>query len=333
MGTSTIYAVAAYLLGVLSVFMVVVIAILAYKLILLREALAAAPAPETAPEPAVLTPSAPYGAPAGDLQGDEALEAIEEAKLAIQALLRLLAENISDFMESHAAYDSNMENHKRAIQKATTLASLEEIERLLLLEIEELRTQGHKYRRQLDEANARIQEQNEAMARIQADARMDYLTKLPNRRALELRLEDELERCRRYKRALSLIMVDIDHFKKVNDTWGHVVGDKILQMVALMLHKNIRVNDFASRYGGEEFTILLPETSIAAASQVGEKLRRVIEQTGLQHENKSIQVTVSMGVGESSPAKETIEELVAKVDAALYKAKQNGRNRLETVSK
>lgn len=333
MGSTTIYAVAAYLLGVLAVFLAVVVAILAYKLMTLKEELGAAEAAAEAQSPKPATEqSLPRGAfinPAAELKGDDALEAIEEAKLAIQGLLRILAENVSGFMQSHASYDSRLEGHKVAIQKATTLASLEEIERRLLMEIEELRTQGRQYRQQLDEANAKIREQNEVIAQIQAEAWIDYLTKLPNRRAFEGRLNEELERGRRYSRVVSLIILDIDHFKKVNDTWGHPTGDKLLQMVALLLHKNVRVNDFVSRFGGEEFAVILPETSLNSARSVAEKLRLVVEQTGLQHDKESIKVTVSLGVGEAARRDETIEKLVAKVDAALYQAKQNGRNRVE----
>lgn len=322
---ATPYAVAAYLLGILSVFLLGLVIVLAGRLYQLK-----ASGRDSAPGPAGAAPGAvkPDAAPTA-LEGDDTQEDIEESKLAIQGLLRKLAECVSGLIEDQATYDNKMEKHKLAIQKAMTLAGLEEIERLLLREIEEMRQSGQRYRAQLSQAHARIHEQNEAMARIQADARLDFLTQLPNRGTFEARLAEEFERTRRYGNPLSLIMLDIDLFKRVNDTHGHPAGDKILQLVALQLQKNIRKSDLACRYGGEEFAIVLPETALRPARLAAEKVRQVIERDALMFERAVIRVTISAGVGQADPAHDTASSLLARVDAALYRAKQNGRNRVE----
>lgn len=154
----------------------------------------------------------------------------------------------------------------------------------------------------------------------------DALTGIYNRRFLESRLKEECERQHRYSRPLSLIMIDIDFFKKVNDTYGHQAGDLILQSVAAKATSVIRKTDFLARYGGEEFCCLLPETNADAAETVAECLRTHIEEMESSFENNSIKVTISLGisgfVNEDSP-----DTLLKRADDALYQAKHTGRNR------
>lgn len=154
----------------------------------------------------------------------------------------------------------------------------------------------------------------------------DALTGIYNRRFLESRLKEECERQRRYSRPFSLIMIDIDFFKKVNDNYGHQCGDLILQSVAKKAASAIRKTDFIARYGGEEFCCLLPETNADAAETVAECLRIHIEDMENSFENNSIKVTISLGISgfitEDSP-----ETLLKRADDALYQAKHSGRNR------
>ena len=152
----------------------------------------------------------------------------------------------------------------------------------------------------------------------------DKLTKLYNRHKFYEIATHEIERSKRYKRPLSLIIFDIDHFKKINDTYGHDVGDYVLQELAKLIKKHIRKQDFAFRWGGEEFIILLPETDAQGAMKLAEKLRRIIE----SHTFKKVgQVTISLGVTEYSSSDKDIDEVVKRADNALYLSKKNGRNR------
>jgi diguanylate cyclase len=154
----------------------------------------------------------------------------------------------------------------------------------------------------------------------------DVLTGVYNRRFLEGRLKEECDRHQRYSREMSLFMLDIDFFKKVNDTHGHQGGDQILRCVAEKVSSLIRKTDFIARYGGEEFCCLLPETAVSAAEAVAENIRMQIEEMESYFEGKSIRVTVSLGIS-GFISGDTPETLMKRADEALYKAKQSGRNR------
>jgi diguanylate cyclase (GGDEF)-like protein len=135
----------------------------------------------------------------------------------------------------------------------------------------------------------------------------------------------------RYGRALSAIMMDIDHFKRVNDTFGHTVGDQILQGVAESCRQELRRVDVVGRYGGDEFVILLPENDRAAAVQVAERLRKNIAHMHLNTAKGSAKVTASLGVATVDCNKPSLETLLSQADKALYVAKRRGRNRVSKV--
>jgi two-component system, cell cycle response regulator len=160
---------------------------------------------------------------------------------------------------------------------------------------------------------------------------IDPLTNLYNRRFLMEILESELQRARRLRSSLSLLIVDLDHFKEVNDRHGHQTGDGVLVQVADALRRGLRSYDVASRYGGEEFVLLLPGTPIAEAVAVAERLRREVESLKITAATGAVSTTVSIGVACSTAADEAspeIDPLFRRADAALYRAKNNGRNRV-----
>jgi diguanylate cyclase len=154
----------------------------------------------------------------------------------------------------------------------------------------------------------------------------DALTGIYNRRFLETRMKEECERQRRYARPLSMLMIDIDFFKKVNDTHGHQGGDLVLQSVAAKAASVIRKTDFIARYGGEEFCCLLPETTADAAETVAEHIRIHIEEMENSFENNLIKVTISLGIS-SFAADDSPDTFMKRADDALYQAKHSGRNR------
>lgn len=165
-------------------------------------------------------------------------------------------------------------------------------------------------------------------ARLEALATTDPVTQLLNRRALVDRLTHELERARRYGTPLALLMVDIDHFKDINDTHGHLVGDEALREIARVLQGAVRTVDLVGRYGGEEFVIVLPETTAEGAIAFAERLRDRVSQHEFASERlPSLRLTISIGVASypTSPV-ESVEDLFARADEALYRAKAAGRN-------
>jgi two-component system cell cycle response regulator len=158
----------------------------------------------------------------------------------------------------------------------------------------------------------------------------DVLTSLPNRRHLMKRLEEEVARARRFSQPLSVLMMDVDHFKKVNDTWGHAMGDAVLRNMGGFLKAGIRETDLAARYGGEEFTVLLPNTPIEGAVIAAENLRKGFEALSHEHDGETIQRTISLGVSCLTPDDPRDQEALLKAaDEALYRAKEGGRNRVE----
>lgn len=155
----------------------------------------------------------------------------------------------------------------------------------------------------------------------------DALTRVYNRHTFDDRLVYELKRRQRYGHELSLLMVDLDHFKDVNDTYGHKAGDMVLREMGNILRKALRSTDLAARYGGEEFVVLLPHTSDADAHMLAERIRSRVEDTIFAFEDRKFSITASIGVASVEPGCLTREEdLLLKADKALYDAKNNGRN-------
>jgi two-component system cell cycle response regulator len=166
--------------------------------------------------------------------------------------------------------------------------------------------------------------------RLEELSNTDGLTKLYNRRYFMELLELEFQRARRYDSNMAFVMIDIDHFKNFNDTYGHLLGDRILIEIASILQENLRVHDIVGRYGGEEFALLTPETDQKGALVVAERYRRRIEDFVLMEGEKHLKITISLGIA-CYPHQQinSVDDLIRLADNALYKAKRNGRNRVE----
>jgi diguanylate cyclase (GGDEF)-like protein/PAS domain S-box-containing protein len=158
-------------------------------------------------------------------------------------------------------------------------------------------------------------------------ATTDPLTGARNRRAGRIRLEEAFRRWRRYGSSFALLMIDCDHFKSVNDRWGHDVGDAVLIALMRRCQETLRDTDIAIRWGGEEFLIVLPEIGSEAAMAVAERLRGAIQETEIRSDDQTIKVTVSIGVTQIESEDRVPDDVVHRADRALYLAKRNGRNR------
>ncbi|MDI6695005.1 MAG: diguanylate cyclase [Anaerolineales bacterium] len=170
--------------------------------------------------------------------------------------------------------------------------------------------------------------------RTQQLAIMDELTGLYNRRQILHLAKSEYERARRYHRTLSVIMIDIDQFKHINDTYGHPVGDRILQALATCCRANLRSVDLIGRYGGEEFLVLMPETNMEKALEVAERIRRNVEAIHLPTPKGPAQITISLGVATLAVGSDvSLDQLIINADDALYMAKAAGRNRVQSYQK
>lgn len=176
----------------------------------------------------------------------------------------------------------------------------------------------------LEAVNRELQQ---AVEREQRLARTDVLTGLSNRRHFYDLAEHELAVARRYQHPLSIILFDLDHFKQVNDTWGHQIGDELLKRTAGIVQEEMRASDVLARYGGEELISLLPNSDARQAAVVAERIRAQIAADGVDAGTEHVGVTVSAGVAEMLPRKDTLDQLIRRADQALYRAKDGGRNR------
>jgi len=164
------------------------------------------------------------------------------------------------------------------------------------------------------------------MEKLQKLAVTDGLTKLYNSRSFYSQLETEVDRFNRYKHPLALLLLDLDHFKDYNDTYGHLEGDKILVHFSQIIKSCLRANDTAYRYGGEEFTVILPETGGDEAGTVAQRIRAALEAERFTPVNgKKVKITISIGVTEYQP-KEELSTFIQRADRAMYRSKQKGRN-------
>lgn len=201
-------------------------------------------------------------------------------------------------------------------------------------EVEKLNDKDTDYLIEIAKQASTTVERASSYMKILEHATLDALTGLNNRHQFGVRLQAEIANAKRQKTSLCCIMTDIDFFKSVNDTYGHAVGDCVLKTVAKTIKKELREYDIPSRYGGEEFTILLPNTSLEEASLVAERLRASIEKKKINIEEyrienvSNISVTISIGVSQFNNKMKLPEELYQKADKALYEAKESGRNRV-----
>lgn len=171
--------------------------------------------------------------------------------------------------------------------------------------------------------NARLHQEAQTMAIT------DDLTGLYNRRGLYELGQREVERARRFRRPLAAIMMDIDNFKQINDTYGHSTGDQVLQAVAQRCRENLRKIDILGRLGGDEFAILLPETDMFTASSVAERVRQYIAETPVETQQVNLDVTVSIGIARATDDINYLDKLIRRADSAMYTAKNGGRNRID----
>jgi len=207
----------------------------------------------------------------------------------------------------------------------------EEVRNRHLQELERVIREKETLVRELEDANANLEISRSMLANL---ASHDPLTGLYNRREMDRCIREELGRTERYGQPVAFIILDIDHFKRVNDTWGHATGDQVLTTLAHLLEKDLRVNDRAVRYGGEEFAVIAPMLTAAAAMELAHRIRNRVAETSFSVTTPDgricpLSLTVSLGVASAPEYGVTIEALMTAADNALYEAKRLGRNRVE----
>lgn len=199
-----------------------------------------------------------------------------------------------------------------------------------LIEIQRLEEELRQVKAELEEARRQLKAKDIELeaVRVQADeiSHTDALTYLPNRRMVIKTLQTEVHRAVRYHTPLSISMIDIDHFKAINDTFGHTIGDQVLRQLATLLREKSRETDMVGRYGGEEFLLILPNTRLSDAIEQAARLCKLVREAEFDVGQKS-HLTISIGVAEYRIGEETWQKFLGRADMALYEAKNKGRDR------
>jgi len=275
------------------------------------------------------------------------LQQLNERLEAFQSNLQAASEGHADNSSAARAMDTQIREQVDGLQTSVQeAADLDDLKQVLENHLEGLIGTMDQHQKQRDareqEVAARLKGLSERVAHMEQEAQgfrehleeqrqkalIDPLTGLPNRAAWSERLEHEIKQWQQHGNTLSLAMLDLDHFKRINDNYGHLAGDKVLKIIATVLRKRLRGSDFIARFGGEEFVLLLPATPPAVGAKLLETLRAAIEACPFHFKGERVTITISMGLA-TFRAGEHSDLVLKRADQALYRAKNAGRNRVE----
>lgn len=258
--------------------------------------------------------------------------ALTEAKDILKKMVATFVDRLVDMTESTSDYHNKIEGYQKKLASTEDIGELNlllnhilEDTRAIGLSVQRTRDEFILSQKQAMEAEKRIQELTAELDRVGEVAHQDYLTGALNRRGMDEAIDREFSRADRHNTTLCIAMLDIDHFKKLNDTLGHATGDKALTHLARLIKDVLRPTDVLARFGGEEFIIILPATPQDEAVKVITRVQRELTKNFFMHNNERVLITFSGGVAERKPG-ESAENLIPRADAALYQAKHSGRN-------
>jgi diguanylate cyclase len=263
-----------------------------------------------------------------------ARRSLQEAKFALKEMLATLVERIGAMSNSTGRFYEQVGGYQKQLEGASDFATLSAVIQGLLVETQVVRTDIEQSREELAAARrkvetyeARVQQLERELTQVSALVQKDPLTFALNRRGLEEAFRVETARATRYGSALGFVMLDLDDFKKLNDSLGHLAGDRALIHVASLMQATVRPTDFIARLGGEEFALLLPATDVGEAAAAAERLQRELAKRGFQFEGRTWPLTFSAGAVQWRTG-ESLEEMIHRADRALYEAKRAGKNRV-----
>ena len=262
------------------------------------------------------------------VQGNETLTTLirNELKKVFAKIIGAIKTTNQNFSES----ENNLETINEALVPSLPEADVEKIVAQVKQEIKSLESSSVSFKEQIQQANSEIDQLKLKMERYRNEAHLDSLTRIDNRRGFGKNLKQAIEQAKASETNLCLIIADIDHFKKVNDTHGHLVGDNVLRMVAATIKDSIKGKDLAARLGGEEFAILLPDTPFDGAMKLADDMRITFERLDLKKKStgESLgKINLSFGVANYKKG-EVAEDFVNRADDALYQSKNTGRNKV-----
>ena len=291
--------------------------------------------------PPILEETADQQEAAASPQGEPALQdeqqgQVEHQRQRFQEIQKTLTQQVTDVMKQNEEFGVFLEVELEALRQAGAIHEVDTLRQMLCREVEKLLQRHRSLAAKLDRSYSYLQIietdsqlLTDELTRVHLLSLTDELTALPNRRAFTRRLEDEVARVQRYGYPLSLALIDLDGFKGINDTYGHPAGDEVLRTFSTGILTMFRHHDMVSRYGGEEFAVLLPNTDLEGAMRALRKVQKRATETTFQFNGTAMQMpTFSAGLALYKPG-ETPGNLIERADSALYRAKRLGRNRIE----
>lgn len=258
-------------------------------------------------------------------------DAVKKITDHVQQAITEISLMLSSAKDAASDYGSNLDDVQNRLDNAHSLEDLGQVVSALVADTRKMAEKNQALELQLVSSSRQVTELRENLDNVRKEAMTDGLTGLSNRKSFDRQIRDCIEAADEQGTPLVLMMLDIDYFKKFNDTFGHQVGDQVLRLVARTLTDNVKGRDIAARFGGEEFAIILPETGLESGLKVADILRKLVENKEVinksSHETLG-RITLSVGVAQYK-AGESISDFIERADAALYQAKRSGRNRVE----
>ncbi len=263
---------------------------------------------------------------------DMETEAIRQTGALIEASVAKVMERLVEANDSAVRYGKSLDGFSGRLARGIDGPELQQIVGAVLAETHKMRERSERIAGDIKESSLEIIELRRSLETVRREAHTDALTGIANRRSFDERLKATLREAKESSDTLSLLMIDIDHFKKFNDSFGHPLGDKVLQLVARILKTSIKGRDTVARYGGEEFSVILPSTRMAGAAVLADQIREAVASRHIIQKRTGEDfgtITLSIGVA-NLRSSDSSESLIKRADDALYTAKHNGRNRVIT---
>ncbi len=261
-------------------------------------------------------------------------DALREMKRTLKELIGVFVERVGEMAQSAVVYQARIVGYTERVRVTDNVNGLRDLLDDLMVDMRRMQVDATRSRDQVlgvgehaERARAKVAELEAELARVSAALREDALTGALNRRGLDEAVEREVARAQRYRSSLCFTVIDLDHFKKLNDRLGHQAGDGALRHLVAVVRSMLRPSDTIGRYGGEEFVLLLPETPVEDARVVVQRLQRELTRQFFLHNNEKVLITFSAGVARMRPG-ETGAQALARADEAMYEAKRKGRNRV-----
>lgn len=258
---------------------------------------------------------------------------LDETAKKMQVTMGEIADLIRGAGVTQKEYNQNLQRQSDTLSSATDMNEIKRVVSTLLDDTLRVVTENQKLETRLQESSFEIQQMRQDMQSLKQESLTDMLTGVPNRKAFDMEIKTRAAESLEKAKPLSLITIDIDHFKVFNDTFGHQVGDQVLRLVARTLSEGLKPTEMLARYGGEEFTVIVPNTKLRDAEKLADKLRERIAAKDIINQSKNEKLgrlSISLGVAQFHPG-EPLDNLIDRSDRALYRAKAAGRNNVVAI--